>query len=306
MYENRKLSLSYSKLLKLLYHIHHCVESKSILIFLSGWFMISSVYNLLKKDGLFGSNAYEVLRLHSHQPTQSISQIFDDVPLNIRRIILSTNIAESSITVNGVGVVIDTCTTRLFKSFDGLSIPSFITTWASKSQLEQRKGRTGRTMKGICYRFLSRLVYNRLPSFHSAALHSANIEDMYLKLKFLKLVNPSKIFNNLIEPPSSIAISNAIDALKQLNALDTVGELTNVGSFMGYFPLPPVLSKLVLIGYFLGISRPMATIVATLESREPYAKQTIFSDFIQEHKNKLCDGDHWLMYNFVKYFEQKK
>lgn len=135
----------------LLEHIANMGIPGAVLIFLPGWNIISLLRKYLQMHPRFGSTAYLILPLHSQVPREDQRLVFRASPPGVTKIVLSTNIAETSITINDVVFVIDFCLVRMKLFTARNNLTSYSTSWASKTNLEQRRGRAGRVRAGYAF-----------------------------------------------------------------------------------------------------------------------------------------------------------
>ncbi|MEQ2296617.1 3'-5' RNA helicase ythdc2 [Ameca splendens] len=191
-------------------------------------------------------------------------------------IILSTNIAETSITIDDVVFVIDSGKVKE-KSFDALSRVSMLkTVWVSKASVLQRKGRAGRCRPGICFHLFSRFRFNNMQEFQVPQLLRMPLQELCLQTKLLA---PSscliaEFLSKAPQPPPTHAIQSAVQMLKIIDALDQNEDLTDMGFHLADLPVEPHLGKMVLCAVVLKCLDPILTIACTLAYRDPFTLPT--------------------------------
>ncbi|KAM6230632.1 3'-5' RNA helicase YTHDC2 [Porphyrio hochstetteri] len=277
-------------IMHLLYNICNRYEAGAILVFLPGYDEIVSLRDrLLFDDKRFTDNAhrYQVFMLHSNMQTLDQRKVLRSPPPGIRKIILSTNIAETSITVNDVVFVIDSGKMKE-KSFDALTCVTMLKmVWISKASAIQRKGRAGRCQPGICFRLFSRLRFQNMLEFQTPELLRMPLQELCLHTKLLA---PSScpIVDFLMkapDPPPALIVRNAVQMLKTIDAMDPWEDLTELGYHLTELPVEPHIGKMVLCAVVLKCLDPILTIACTLAYREPFALPTLAS---QKRAAMLC------------------
>ncbi|XP_024317177.1 DExH-box ATP-dependent RNA helicase DExH1 [Brachypodium distachyon] len=202
----------------------------AILVFLTGWDEISKLVDKIKGNNLLGnSNKFLVLPLHGSMPTVNQREIFDKAPTNMRKIVLATNIAESSITIDDVVYVID-CGKAKETSYDALNkLACLMPSWISKASAHQRRGRAGRVQPGVCYRLYPKVIHDAMPQFQLPEILRTPLQELCLTIKSLQLGAVASFLAKSLQPPDPLSVKNAIELLKTIGALDDLEELTYLG-----------------------------------------------------------------------------
>ncbi|XP_075035779.1 3'-5' RNA helicase YTHDC2 isoform X2 [Mixophyes fleayi] len=280
--------------LDLIMHILHNIsqsnEPGAVLIFLPGYDEIVGLRDrILYDDQRFADNAhrYQVFMLHSNMQTADQKKVLKTPPAGIRKIILSTNIAETSITVNDVVFVIDSGKVKE-KSFDALNHVTMLKmVWISKASAIQRKGRAGRCRPGVCFRLFSRLRFQNMLEFQTPELLRMPLHELCLHTKLLAPINCpiADFLMKAPEPPPALIVRNAVQMLKTIDAMDTWEDLTELGYHLADLPVEPHLGKMVLCAVVLKCLDPILTIACTLAYRDPFVLPTQAS---QKRAAMLC------------------
>ncbi|KAM6303908.1 3'-5' RNA helicase YTHDC2-like isoform 3-T5 [Podargus strigoides] len=277
-------------IMHLLYNICHSSDAGAVLIFLPGYDEIVSLRDrILFDDKRFADNAhrYQVFVLHSNMQTLDQKKVLRSPPSGVRKIILSTSIAETSITVSDVVFVIDSGKMRE-KSFDALSCVTVLKmVWISKASAVQRKGRAGRCQPGVCFRLFSRLQFQNMLEFQTPELLRMPLQELCLHAKLLAPVN-CPIVDFLMkapDPPPALIVRYAVQMLKTIDAMDPREDLTELGYRLSELPVEPHLGKMVLCAVVLKCLDPVLTIVCTLAYQDPFVLPTVAS---QKRAAMLC------------------
>ncbi|XP_022881945.1 DExH-box ATP-dependent RNA helicase DExH5, mitochondrial-like isoform X1 [Olea europaea var. sylvestris] len=243
----------------------------AVLVFLTGWEDISSLKDKLQGHLLVGDTS-RVLLLACHGSMASEEQklIFNKPEDGIRKIVLATNIAETSITINDVVFVID-CGKAKETSYDALNnTPCLLPSWISKVSARQRRGRAGRVQPGECYHLYPRCVYDAFADYQLPEILRTPLQSICLQIKSLKLGSISEFLSRALQSPEYLAVQNAIEYLKIIGALDETENLTVLGRYLTILPMEPKHGKMLILGAILNCLDPVLSVVAALSVRDPF------------------------------------
>uniref|UniRef100_A0A3P9BQQ8 RNA helicase n=1 Tax=Maylandia zebra TaxID=106582 RepID=A0A3P9BQQ8_9CICH len=267
-------------IMNLLHNICSNTSDGAILIFLPGYDEIVELRDRILHDDKRFSGVlflrYHVFTLHSDMQTQDQKKALKTSPPGVRKIILSTNIAETSITINDVVFVIDSGKVKE-KSFDTLSNVSMLkTVWISKASALQRKGRAGRCRPGVCFHLFSRLRFNNMLEFQVPQLLRMPLQELCLQTKLLAPSScpVAEFLAKAPQPPPTHAVRNAVQMLKKIDAMNQFEDLTDLGYHLADLPVEPNLGKMVLCAVVLKCLDPILTIACTLAYRDPFILPT--------------------------------
>eukprot|EP01128_Nolandella_sp_AFSM9_P010324 TRINITY_DN710_c0_g1_i1.p1 TRINITY_DN710_c0_g1~~TRINITY_DN710_c0_g1_i1.p1 ORF type:complete len:1005 (+),score=215.59 TRINITY_DN710_c0_g1_i1:41-3055(+) len=274
--------------------IHITQPPGDILIFLTGQDEVETCADALvaKTRGL-GNKIKELIvcKIYSTLPSDLQAKIFEETPPGARKVVVSTNISETSLTIDGICFVID-CGFSKQKDYDPRTgMESLVVTPVSKASANQRAGRAGRTQKGTCFRLFTKWAFHHeLEENTIPEIQRTNLGNVVLMLKSLG-INDLLHFDFMDAPPAETLI-RALEQLYALGSLNDRGELTKLGRRMAEFPLEPQLSKMILASEAFHCSEEMLTIAAML---------SVGGAIFYRPKDKQVHADH-AMKNFFRPF----
>lgn len=289
--------------------IHQSHPIGDILIFMTGQEDIEGTCEILSNrcNQIDSSSSLLILPIYSQLPSDLQAKIFEKAPEGSRKCIIATNIAETSLTVDGIIYVVDTglCKLKVYNSRIGMDVLQISP--ISQAAADQRRGRAGRTSPGICYRiytestFKNDLFRNNIPE-----IQRTNLCNVVLLLKSL---NISDIFLfPFIDPPPFENIASSMYHLWMLGALDTFGNLTSNGNQMIGFPLDPPLARMLVAANSFGCIKEIVTIVSMLSVPGIFQRSKKKDEETDPNREKFMipQSDHLTLLNIFEQWEKNK
>ncbi|CAN6468953.1 unnamed protein product [Victoria cruziana] len=296
-------------------HIHMQEPPGDILVFLTGEEEIEDACRKINMEvNNLGDQVspVKVVPLYSTLPPAMQQRIFDPAPpprkeggLPGRKIVVSTNIAETSITIDGVVYVIDPGFAKQKVYNPRVRVESLLVSPISKASAHQRAGRAGRTQPGKCFRLYTEKSFSSdlLPQTHPEILRS-NLGNVVLTLK--KLGIHDLVHFDFMDPPAPETLMRALELLNYLGALDDEGELTNLGDIMSEFPLDPQMSKMLFVSPKFNCSNEILSISAMLSVPNCFIRPRDAQKAADAAKARFCHiyGDHLTLLNVYHAYKQ--
>ncbi|WP_339459801.1 ATP-dependent RNA helicase HrpA [Pseudomonas sp. EA_105y_Pfl2_R69] len=272
-----------------------------VLVFLPGEREIRDAAEVLRKANL---RLTEVLPLYARLTPAEQQKIF--APMGARKIVLATNVAETSLTVPGIRYVIDSGTARISRYSYRAKVQRLPIEAVSQASANQRKGRCGRVEPGICIRLYSEEDFNGRPAFTDPEILRTNLAAVILQMLHLRLGEIDAF--PFIEPPDGKAISDGFNLLQELSAVSREGQLTPLGRQLARLPVDPRLGRMVLEGAKQGSLEEILIIASALsvqDVRERPSDRQQAAD--QAHAQwKDVDSDFAALINLWRGFEEQR
>ncbi|CAD0202068.1 unnamed protein product [Chrysodeixis includens] len=263
--------IDHDLMLALIKHIHISLPKGSILIFLPGYDDIVTLRDMIQSCTEMNAMKYQIFTLHSNMQTLDQKKVFNPLP-NARKIIISTNIAETSITIDDVVYVVDSCKVKeKYYECNG-GVCSLQCVWSSRACCQQRAGRAGRTKPGHSFHMCSKRRFNTLPLNSVPEILRVPLQELCLHTKLLAPGNTpiADFLSKALEPPSFLAVRNAVTLLKTIGALTPMEDLTEIGQHLLDLTVEPKLGKMLLYACVMKCLDPILTIVCSLANKEPF------------------------------------
>lgn len=290
--------------------IHLTEPAGDILLFLTGQEEIDTSCEILfERMKALGPSVPEliILPVYSALPSEMQSKIFEPAPPGSRKVVIATNIAETSITIDQIYYVIDPGFVKQNAYDPKLGMDSLVVTPISQAQAKQRAGRAGRTGPGKCFRlyteaaFQSEMLPTSIPE-----IQRQNLSHTILMLKAMG-INDLLHFD-FMDPPPTNTMLTALEELYALSALDDEGLLTRLGRKMADFPMEPALAKVLIYSVDMGCSDEILSIVAMLSVQTVFYRPKEKQQQADQKKAKFHDphGDHLTLLNVYNGWKQSK
>ncbi|KAH8547643.1 P-loop containing nucleoside triphosphate hydrolase protein [Umbelopsis sp. PMI_123] len=268
----------------------------AILIFLPGVMEIKRCLEMLG-DTLPNRSSYELFPLHAGLSSQEQARVFKSMPKNVRKIVAATNVAETSITIDGVIYVIDSGRVKETQFDASTNMMRLIETWASRASCKQRRGRAGRTRPGQCFKLYTREMDGKMQEQQTPELLRTPLEQLCLQIKAMGESDVTKFLQRAIDPPSIQALAQAITTLKNVNAIDETpeGNLTALGKHMANIPADLRISKMILFGAVFRCIDPILIIAAIMSFKSPFYSPMDQREEARKAREKFFVGNSdWL------------
>lgn len=238
-------------------------DTGSVLVFLPGAAEIRRTETLLRER--VSDPAVDIVALFGALDARDQDRAIDPAPPGKRKVVLATSIAETSLTIEGVRVVIDSGLARVPRYEPDVALTRLETVRVSRAAADQRRGRAGRTEPGICYRLWDEPQTGALEAFTRPEILAADLSPLLLDLAQWGVTDPATL--PFLDPPPAAALAEARALLTTLGALDADGRITEEGQRLRRLPLPPRLARMVVDAGAHGAGREAADIAAILTER---------------------------------------
>ncbi|XP_064410648.1 ATP-dependent RNA helicase DHX30 isoform X2 [Latimeria chalumnae] len=253
-----------------LQHIDTRGEPGGILCFLPGWQEIRGVQQRLEERFLTQSKQHLILPVHSNLSVMDQQSIFQRPPPGIRKIVLATNIAETSITIDDIVHVVDAGSQKEQRYDLRTKVSCLDTVWISKSNAKQRRGRAGRCQSGFSYHLYTRDRLEQLEGFQIPEILRTPLENLVVQAKIhIPEMTAADFLSRALDSPDPKAVKEAVENLKQIGVLDDEESLTLLGQRLAHISTDPRLAKAIILAAIFCCLQPMLTVVACL-TRDPF------------------------------------
>lgn len=288
--------------------IHKKEGPGDILAFLTGQEEVTRAVNALRDHmeiAGIDDEELKILPMHGSLSNHDQLRVFFHVPRKTRKVIIATNIAETSVTIPGVVYVIDCGFIKLKWYMADKQMDMLVVVPASQACCRQRAGRAGRIKNGKVFRLFTEESYQQLPIVTPAEMRRADLSTTILNLKALGIDNILRF--DFPSPPPAKNMLASIELLHAIGALDGNGQLTSPdGYMMAEMPLTPTLSKMILVSFDMGCSEEVLSIVAMLQVQQVFSRPTSGQGSINARRARrnfeVAEGDLITMLNVYQAF----
>jgi small subunit ribosomal protein S24e len=294
------LELPYPLIVLIISHVLRTSSSGHVLVFLPGWDEIIAVQRCLQDlAGPFARTftnpkEYRIHLLHSTIPLAEQQLIFEPPPEGVRRIILATNIAETSVTIPDVVYVVDTAKIKEVRYDPDRHMSALVSAWVGASNLNQRAGRAGRHRPGEYFGVLGRGRADQLSPYQTVEMKRVDLSNvvMHVKAHDFPGMTVQEVLAATIEPPASERVTAAIKDLHMVGALDGADHLTSLGHVLLQLPVEVQMGRLVLLGCFFRCLDSALTLAAILTNRDPFMSPMHLKVEAQARKDAFTTSEY--------------
>ena len=239
-----------------------------VLVFLSGEREIRDTAEAIRKGFRSPQHDVEVLPLYARLPTAEQHRVFvPNTSRLTRRVVLATNVAETSLTVPGIRYVVDPGTARISRYSRRTKVQRLPIEPISQASAAQRAGRSGRTAPGVCIRLYSEQDFSGRPRYTDPEILRTNLASVILQMAALQLGEVQSF--PFLDPPERRNINDGIAVLQELGAFDSAGQITDIGRRLAQLPVDPRLARMILQSDTEGCLPEVLVLAAALSIPDP-------------------------------------
>jgi len=290
--------------------VHLTEPPGDILVFLTGQEEIDTACEVLfERMKALGSGVpeLEILPIYSALPTELQSRVFEPAAPGSRKVVIATNIAETSLTIDGIVYVIDAGYVKENVYDPKLGMDALQITPISQAAARQRSGRAGRTGPGKCFRLYTEAAYQSemLPT----TVPEIQRQNLGMTVLLLKAMGINNLVNfDFMDPPAPASLLQALEELYALQALDQEGLLTRLGRKMADLPMDPALSKVLIASIDFGCSDELLSIIAMVTLPNVFYRPKDKMDQADQKRKRFFDphGDHLMYLNVYRAWERSR
>ncbi|WP_248580476.1 ATP-dependent RNA helicase HrpA [Nocardioides sp. InS609-2] len=277
-----------------------------VLVFLPGEREIRDTADALSELPSTPGRQWEIVPLFSRLSAAEQHRVFSSHPATVRRVVLSTNVAETSLTVPGIRYVVDSGVARISRYSARTKVQRLPVEPISQASANQRSGRCGRVEAGIAIRLYSEDDFEARPEFTDPEILRTNLASVILQMTSLGLGDIARF--PFVEPPDKRNVSAGVQLLEELGALDDDQRLTKLGRRLARLPIDPRLGRMVLEAERLGCVREVVVIAAALSLQDPRERPAeMQAQADQQHARFRADGSDFLTWlNLWRYIKEQQ
>ncbi|XP_078396973.1 ATP-dependent RNA helicase DHX30 isoform X1 [Cetorhinus maximus] len=284
-------------------HIDSHSESGGILCFLPGWQEIRGVQQRLEERLSTRKENYIILPVHSNIPVADQQEIFRQPHPWMRKIVLATNIAETSITIDDIIHVVDTGCHKEQRYDLRTKVSCLNTVWISKSNVKQRRGRAGRCQPGNAYHLFSRERLEKMDDFPIPEILRTPLENIVVQSKVhIPGITASDFLSKAMNNPNPKAVNEAVQVLQEIGVLNEDESLTFLGQRLAHISTDPRLAKAIIMASIFRCLSPVLTVVACL-TRDPFVNSLLNRTEVMKAKAHLSGESRSDHMAFIKAVE---
>lgn len=260
-------------------------NSGSILIFLPGVLEISQTIKQINKE----NPNFMALPLHSGLTSAEQKLIFKTPPKGKRKVVVSTNVAETSITIPDCVAVIDTGKSKNLFFDTKLNTTKLIEDWCSQAEVRQRRGRSGRVTAGVCYHLYTKDTFESMKPQPIPEIKRTRLENLYLIVKSMGISNVDEFLSSGLDAPDKSSLNKANQILHEIGALQD-NKLTKLGNYISYLPTDPQSAKLLIMGCIFGCLDICLTLSAISSTGSPFINSFEQRDKLKQIQRNFSNG----------------